>query len=249
MKKISRFLLLALLAGTPIVFSSCEDDKKVTPVTTGTVNGQITPANAVTTVTATSTATPVTTATATPNSTGAYSFTGLAAGTYTLSFTPATGFAAPATQSVTVTAGGTTTATAVTVTTTSSTASGMTYTVGGSARTAGIANAQVLLGSLVITGTGTTGALQISLDGFNNAAGTFTLSATSNSAITYTEIAGTSFQEFTTYKAGGSGTVTITSVSTSPRRVSGTFTAVAPGNNGATGTRTITNGTFSNLSY
>jgi hypothetical protein len=118
MKLLLHFLFVAFFATTTLVLSSCGDSKKPDPApapTTGTLNGQITPANSVTSVTATSTSTPATTATATPNASGAYTFSTLAAGIYTLSFTPATGFAAPNNLNiVVVTAGGITTAPPVT---------------------------------------------------------------------------------------------------------------------------------------
>ncbi|WP_052732817.1 hypothetical protein [Hymenobacter terrenus] len=248
-------ILLALFAGFSLVLSSCSDDKKADPTpTTGTVNGQITPANSVTTVTATSTATPTTTATATPTASGTYTFTNMAAGTYTLSFTPATGFTAPATQTVAVTAGGTATATPVTVTmgSTGGTAT-FTYTINGTATTANLASANVLSGSLFIQSSSGTGSriVTLSLDVLPTGPRSYTFGgASSTSEINVIEAAGSNLVEWSTSATGGTGTVTITSVTTNPRRVSGTFSAVAqPDGSGATGTRTITAGTFSNLEF
>ena len=256
MKHLFQFLFLAFFAATSLVLSSCGDDKKTDPApTTGTVNGQITPANSITTVTATSTATPATTTTttATPNASGAYTFTNLAAGTYTLSFTPATGFAAPATQTVTVTAGGTATATPVTVTTTSTGGASFTYTINGTATTANLVTGNALFGSLLIQSSSSTGSriVTLSLDVLPTGPRTYTLGGTSStSEISVTEAVGTSLVDWSTSTTGGTGTVTVTSVSANPRRVSGTFTAVAqPDGPGATGTRTITAGTFSNVAF
>ncbi|MDO7851985.1 carboxypeptidase-like regulatory domain-containing protein [Hymenobacter convexus] len=256
MKHLFQFLFLAFFAATTLVLSSCGDDKKTDPTpTTGTVNGQITPANAVTTVTATSSATPATTATATPNASGAYTFSNLAAGTYTLSFTPATGYATPATQTVTVTAGGTATASAVTVTTTS-TGSGsgaFAYTINGTAITANLVTGNVLFGSLLIQSSSSVGSrgVTLSLDQVPTSPRTYTFGgAGSTSEISVVEAAGAGLAEWNTTVSGGTGTVTITSVSTNPRRASGTFSAVAqPRSGGASGTRTITTGTFSNVGF
>ena len=254
MKHLLQFLFLAFFAVTSLVLSSCGDDKKTDPApTTGTVNGQITPANSITTVTATSTATPATTTTATPNASGVYSFTTLAAGTYTLSFTPATGFVAPATQTVTVTAGGTATATPVTATTTSAGGATFTYTINGTPTTANLVTGNALFGSLFIQSSSSAGSriVTLSLDALPTGPRTYTLGGTSStSEVLVTEVAGTSLVDWSTATAAGTGTITITSVSANPRRVSGTFTAVAqPDGPGATGTRTITAGTFSNVAF
>ncbi|MDO7845911.1 carboxypeptidase regulatory-like domain-containing protein [Hymenobacter sp. M29] len=254
MKHLFQFLFLAFFAATTLVLSSCGDDKKTDPTpTTGTVNGQISPANSVTTVTATSSATPATTATATPNASGAYTFSNLAAGTYTLSFTPATGYATPATQTVTVTAGGTATATPVTATTSSSGGATLAYTINGTATTANLVTANVLFGSLVIQSSSSVGArgVSLSLDQVPTGPRTYTFGgAGSTSEISVVEAAGAGLAEWNTTVSGGTGTVTITSVSTNPRRASGTFSAVAqPRSGGASGTRTITTGTFSNVGF
>ncbi|MBD2717267.1 hypothetical protein KBK19_19665 [Microvirga sp. STR05] len=253
MKHFAHYLLLAFIIATNLVMSSCGSDDPAPAPTTGTINGQITPANAVTTVTATSSATPVTTATATPTASGAYSFPNLVPGTYTLSYAPATGFAAPATQSVTVTAGGTATATPVTATMGSTGGGSLAYTVNGTPTTANLVTGNALFGSLIIQGSSNQGSriVSLSLDGLPTSARTYTFGgAGSTSEITVTEVAGSSLAEWSTSAAGGTGTVTITSVSASPRRASGTFTAVAPPRGtGATGTRTLTAGSFSNVAF
>ncbi|UOQ99920.1 DNA/RNA non-specific endonuclease [Hymenobacter sp. 5317J-9] len=81
--------------------------------TTGTVTGNFSPAGALASVTATPAA-----GGAAINATlltGAYSFAALPPGTYTLTYGPAAGYAAPAPQTVTVTAGATTLAPPLTV--------------------------------------------------------------------------------------------------------------------------------------
>jgi hypothetical protein len=253
MKYFVHYLLLVFFFATTLVVSSCGSDDPAPAPTTGTVSGQITPANAVTTVTATSSATPATTATATPNANGAYTLVNLAPGTYTLSFTPASGFAAPATQSVTVTAGGTATATPVTATMGGSGGASFAYTVNGTPTTANLVTGNAVFGSLIIQSSSSQGSrsVSLSLDGLPTGARTYTFGgAGSTSEITVTEVVGSSLAEWSSTTAGGSGTVTITSVSANPRRASGTFTAVAPARGtGATGTRTLTAGSFSNVSF
>ena len=112
-----RPLLYSLLVGASLAATSC-GDKKADPVAqppapaTATLSGQVSPAGSIATVTATDASGKATTAT--PTSTGTYSFPGLTVGTYTLAYTPATGYTAPATAAVTLVAGGTT-APAITV--------------------------------------------------------------------------------------------------------------------------------------
>ena len=98
---------LLVLPGFPLLVSC--GDKKADPqaqTQTATLSGQIQPAGSVTAVTATDGS--GRTAPATLSSTGAYSFAGLSLGNYSLSFTPAAGFVAPAAVSVSLSSGGTT---------------------------------------------------------------------------------------------------------------------------------------------
>ena len=109
----SRFLFLAL--ALPLSFLSCSKKEDAAPApTTGTVEGTVSPAGALTTVTATNAG--GLTFLAAPNATtGAFSLPNLAPGTYQLSFAPAATFAAPAARSVTVVAGQTASAGTVVV--------------------------------------------------------------------------------------------------------------------------------------
>jgi len=114
MKKITNvyysfFLLLGLL------LSACSDDSDPTP-TVGTVAGSFAPANSLTAVTFTNAQGTATTGVLNPVGTFTVS---LPAGSYTLSFTAAAGYAAPAPQTVTVTAGQTNTLATITVATAS----------------------------------------------------------------------------------------------------------------------------------
>lgn len=199
MRPLFQLLFLVFFVAAGLLLSACSDKKEAPAPTTGTVNGQITPADAVTAVTATSAATPATTATATatPNASGAYTFSDLAAGTYTLSFAPATGYVAPAPQRVTVTAGGTTTATPVTV-----------------AARGGTITGQITPATAIIAVTANNVATSTTLTATPNASGAYTF--TNVAAGTYT----LSFVPATGYAApapqsvtvAGSGTVVATPV-------------------------------------
>ena len=102
MKKLLSVLLLSI-----VYLAGCQKDKTVPAMTTGSISGTISPAVAVARVTASLTIdgqiTPYTT---TPDKNGAFKLTGLPAGSYTLSFTVASGYSAPtAVHPDTVTAG------------------------------------------------------------------------------------------------------------------------------------------------
>lgn len=78
----------------------------VVAITTGSIEGTISPANAILTVTATGAG--GLTFSATPNaSTGTFSFANLAFGPYTLTFAPQSGYLVPNARTITVTAGNT----------------------------------------------------------------------------------------------------------------------------------------------
>ncbi|WP_035568075.1 carboxypeptidase-like regulatory domain-containing protein [Hymenobacter sp. IS2118] len=250
MKHLSYILFLVFSISTSLLFSACDSSKSDPTPTTGIISGQVQPVNSVATVTATDASNKD--FTAKPSSTGAYSIDGLAAGTYTLSFTPATGYSAPATQSLTVTAGKTVTAAAVTLT---QGGSGR-FTVGSTTTTPTLILGNLLSGNLSITLASTTGrSVVFNLDGYTSTARTYSLANQLFTAtqLIYSEQVGTTAQQWTT--AGflsnnlGSGSVVVTSVGSNPRRVSGTFTATAyPATSATTGTRTIT-GSFTNVPY
>lgn len=235
MKHVIELLLPFFFTATTLVLSSCREDKQSAPgstttpdpittpgLTTGTVNGHITPANAVTVVTATSSPSPATTAS--PTASGAYTLVNLAPGSYTLSFTPATGYAAAATapQTVTVTARNTATATPVTASMSGPDDGSFTYTLNSTAIRANQVSANVVFGSLVLQGIANLGrrSVSISLDAVPTGPRAYSFGgAGSTSEITVIEVSGSSLAEWNTTAAGGTGTVTITSVSQNPRRV------------------------------
>jgi outer membrane murein-binding lipoprotein Lpp len=245
MKHLLQFLFLAFVIASTLVLSSCSENKKMDPApTTGKVNGQITPANSVTTVTATSTATPAMTATATPNTSGAYSFTNLAAGTYTLSFTPAAGYTAPATQQVSVTTGGITVPDPTNVTQSGGTA---TLTVDGATVVVSLVRAQLAFGDLTLTLLDPTGQFTVLyLSPFRGTAQTGSFAGFSNAQLRYTN----GSAEWATPLTGPPlGSYSVTPVGTNPSRISGSFSAtLQPLSGSATGTKAIT-GTFTSVAY
>ena len=248
MKNFVHFLLLALVTSAALLFTAC-DDKNTSPKA-GAIAGQITPANAVTTVTATDAGNKATTAT--PSASGEYTINNLTPGDYTLSFTPATGFTAPASQSISVAAGATTTASPVTVT--SGSGQG-TWSVSGTNATATLVQGNLQFGVLSVTLANTVGqSVILVMDGYTGSARSFSLGSFSTSSqAMYSQMVGTSSQQWTTaaLSGGGSGTITITSVNAtaSPKRVSGTFTFVGqPAISSTTGSKTVT-GTFTNVPY
>ena len=253
MKMNFKFLVLMVFASTSLLLSAC--GTKSDPNQTGTLNGQITPAASITIVTVTDAAGMTTTTT--PSSTGAYTFTGLAAGTYTISFTAATGYVAPASQTgVVITSGGTTTPPLTVVRDRAS----ATFTVNGLATTP----TPIVTGTLVstdfsVTMVSNSGVTERSvvfhIDGFTGAAGTFFLDNQSNTAthLIYGELAGHSSQQWSTTaflnNTQGSGTIVITSIGANPRCASGTFTATAYSTTNTWGSTRIVTGTFTNIAY
>ncbi|MDQ2773262.1 MAG: hypothetical protein M3Y54_22485 [Bacteroidota bacterium] len=208
----------------------------------GRVNGQITPANAITTVTAVSASNqPITT---TPLASGAYTFS-LAAGNYTLRFTPATGFTAPADQLISVSAGGTTTPTPTNVTQSGGTA---TLTVNGTAVAVNLVRAELAFGDLsltLITATGESVVLHVS-PYTSGTSRTGNFAGVSDARLRYTD----GSAEWAAATTGNPvGAYTVTPAGTSPSRVSGTFNApLNPTTSGAAGTKTVS-GTFTTVAY
>ena len=218
----------------------------VAPVpTTATLSGQVNPAGSVATVTATNAA--GTAVTATPNSSGAYSFPNLPFGVYRISFTAAGGYQAiSATYSVTLVAGGTT----VPTVSTSQLATGASYTLNGTTITPQYISPQVLGSDRFITFETSAGQrLTLFLQGLTPTVGTFSL----NSATNYAQYNGTDFVNYrSNVGSSATGTLVITGVNTTTRRYSGTFSfvgGVVNPNTGSPTTRTVTNGSFTNISY
>ncbi|MDB5235719.1 MAG: hypothetical protein JWR44_2712 [Hymenobacter sp.] len=237
---VSRYFAILVAA---LFISACGSSSKEDPKPqTGTVNGQITPANSITTVTAISATNQTTTAT--PAASGAYTFS-LAAGNYTLRFTPATGFTAPADQLISVSAGGTTTPDPTTVTQSGGLA---TLTVNGTAVAVSLVRAQLAFGDLsltLLTATGQSVVLTVS-PYTSGAARTGNFAGVSNSRLRYTE----GNAEWAAATTGNPvGSYSITPAGTNPSRISGAFSApLNATTSGATGTKTIS-ATFTSVAY
>jgi hypothetical protein len=251
MKRFLLILSLSLGSGAAMLTTSCSSSSDPTPAK-ATLSGQITPAGAVSEVTATNAAGQ--TATATPTSTGTYSFPNLAVGAYTLSFTPAPGYATPAPQQVTLAASGTT----ASPTTATLAPASVSYTVDGT-----VVNPTYIFSqspfnddrmlTFALSPGGAPGpTLTLFLEGVIPTVGTRSLIDDHNSG-RYT---GPDYilydSSFNTGTVTLSGSVTITSVNTAARRFSGTFSFLGIGvNTTATSpeTRTIANGVFTNVTY
>ncbi|RZK20987.1 MAG: carboxypeptidase regulatory-like domain-containing protein [Hymenobacter sp.] len=254
MQKFVRALLFAAVAGATLGGASCgsKKDDPQAQSQTAVLSGQVTPAASVATVTATDASGKTYTATVT--GTGAYAFAAMTVGAYTLSFSPATGYTAPAAVAVTLGAGGTT-APAVTAALAPATA---TYTVDGTAMTANYIFSQGMASSSsrMLTFTANPGAapptVTVFLDGLLPTVGTRSLTTNANNARYMAP-------NYELYLSDGgaalglpmSGTFVISAVSTSPRVFSGTFSFVGTAGSSTASpvARTITNGVFTNVPY
>lgn len=254
MKNVFHTLSLTVVAGGALLLAGCDADNPSPNVTgTGSITGEIQPAEAVYIVNASNNANRTFNAQTSPIA-GTYSFKNLADGTYTITYTPGTGYNTPAPQTVTVSGGAAATAPPVMATRIGSTGGGTTggsnsLSVDGTAVTLSTTTAVSQAGSLgIIMGSAGGQTVSLIVPGFTNAPGTFPL--TIPSMLSYAVISGTTAQQWDTSGSGGSGTLTVTAVGTNPRTVSGTFTATAVPSaaGGSTGNKTIS-GSFSNLAY
>lgn len=254
-------LLAVALSG---LLTGCHDQKADPAPPTTAVQGQVTQltaARSVVAVALSSTTDSVITILRVPSATGSYRFDSLAAGTYTLSFMPGSGYLAPAAQTVQVTAG--TTTTAATVTPASGpyhlgTQGSAAYTVDGTAETKVFVQAQKSDNTLSVF-IGTTPAnplpgvayrrtVSLQLTRFADQVGTFyPASQATNASLTYTEFDGVS-QALWGSTGTPPGSVVITAVSAAPRRVSGTFTAAVVPVGSTAGSHLIV-GSFTDVPY
>jgi hypothetical protein len=241
---------LCLGGGAALVTTSCGSSSEPEPAK-ATLSGQITPAGSVSTVTATTASGQ--TATATPGSTGAYSFPNLAVGAYTLTFTAAPGYTAPAPQQVTLAASGTA-ATPVTAILAPAAAS---FVADGTPVTATYIFSQVFSGDRRLTFTvnpgGAPPTVFIHLDGALPVVGSYSLDG-SASGYNASYLAADYLDYFTYGNNNGEprgGTLTITSVNPTARCFSGTFNFLGFGTTsaGAYISTTVTNGMFTNVPY
>lgn len=265
-------LHLAFTAATVIMLTitGCTGSKDdPTPaVTTGTISGMVSPAGSITTVTATSASGQM--ATATPvASTGAYSFASLAAGTYGLTFAPATGYVAPAARpGVVVMTGQTTAAGTTTVSPTSpgGAAGSFTWSEGGVAKS-GVVQAHTLqaggtssvytlnLTGATAAGGGTTNNDLVTLTLLNvSGPGTYALGISASGVLATATFNRNRIGSPTAiWGAGpglaggqGSGSITLTSFNPTARTAAGTFTFTGGPvtNTGTVNTVAVTNGLF-----
>jgi len=251
----SSFLVGSTLTG---LLLGC-DSQQSGPTPAGTaVQGQVgrvTPAPTVDAVALSSTTTPVTTALRVPAADGSYRFDSLTAGTYTLSFMSASGYMPPPARTVQVTAGATSTIPLITPSEgqyrfgSQGTAA---YRVDTNMPGVGTVLARQTGNSLQIAlnpGLSSAGRqLSLQLTGFAGRVGTFyTDNQTVNAHLAYRETTGADSAVWRT-TAGISGSVVVTAVSVTPRRVSGTFTAVVSPALNATANRSIV-GYFNEVPY
>lgn len=224
------------------------DDPAVMPSapTTGSIVGTIDPAGSLSTVTTTSAGGltfPLSVSGA------SFRFDELVAGAYTLSFTPSTGYGAPANRSLTVVAGATASAGTVSVNPQVSVLRGaVSWETGGATYTAA-----TLSGSLTtITATdqtsGRAGILSLNLPNLNGV-GTYRLDNQATNGQYIVTNGGVPAASYSTAVTGGlNGTVTVTSYDVATRTMTGTFGFVATNRVYTYSTITVSNGRFS-LSY
>lgn len=261
-----RFGLVLLLAGSlpaASMLNSCSSDKKDDPQpTTGSLAGTVSPANGLTKVTATDGG--GLTFVATPGTNGAFTIADLKPGEYTLSFTPASGYAQPGNRSITIVAGqqaaagtvevesdgsvrnGTISWTRDGVAYTSTALSGMIRPVGylteiSASTTSGGSTHQVSFTfSNSITGPGT---YELFSSGPGNNGGEYIVTTGSNTVRYGTYL----YQTGPTTGYAGRGNFIVTSFDATSRRMSGTFSYSAINTDDPNNVLTtdITNGSFS----
>jgi hypothetical protein len=241
------FLLCLFLFGSILV--SCKKDKDDPKPTTGSIRATAIPAGAATNMRLTRDNTTIEIA---PNSSGIFQADNLQAGNYSVTFTPAVGFQGPQASNVSVTAGSTNDLGTVAfvqpgspfIGTMSATVNGNTWnsalhggTVDGSGMGLTISGAAVSL-------TGTSETIMLNLP---NITGLGTYSAPFDASAVYMVASITGTPQ--TWVSGSNCTITITNIDQVEQKISGTFSftaSPAPGSS-ASGNKTVTNGTFTNL--
>ena len=243
--------LLALLATSPLL-SGCS--KKDDPAaTTGTMSGTVAPVGSIAQVTAKTSA--GISGTAAPDATsGAFSFASLAPGSYTLSFTTATGYKSVADRTVSIVAGQNTAIGTVQATSDGSVKSGtMSWTVNSQTYTTTAVTGLIdtkTSGSFGLTGRATAGTQVDELGfsttySFTGSTGTYSLSNNPYSGATYQRINNgvTAFgYSCNNNTAGSNGNFIVTQYDATAGTAAGTFGFVGAG---SSGTATVSNGTFS----
>lgn len=242
--------LLALVL--PLSFQACSTKETPAPApTTGSIEGVISPAGAVTTVTAT-TAGGLTFPAAPNASTGAFVIAALVPGPYSLSFTPASRYAAPAARTVAVLAGQVAAAGTVAVQGDGTPRGTMSWTVNGTTYstttlTGLVNNTNFDLSASASSGTPTdVVGLYMGNNSFGGSPGTYGLGSSPYIGAGYVRsVGGIPTLQYTTQNGSGTGSIVVSSFDRNARTLSGTFGFVAPGYNSTMGSAAVTNGTFS----
>ena len=248
MKKL--LYLFTFLLFSSLIFTGCgNDDDEVAPPQTGSIKAAVTPAGSATNMRITQGSTTLEIA---PNN-GIFQADNLQAGDYSVTFTPAMGFQAPPARNVTVTGGNTTDLGTVTLTQPGNQFLGnMSATVNGSPWNSVVHGATLDNTDLNITGTipNLTGSTELIMLNITNVTGPGTFNAPNAMGI-FTSVSAMGGGQSVWASGGpfGNCTVNITNFDTTNKKVSGTysFTAHPDPTSSASGTKTITNGTFTNL--
>lgn len=244
--------LFTLLLFSTLILSGCgkDDDETVTPQP-GSIKATVSPAGSATNMRITQGNTVLEIS---PNGSGVFQADNLQAGDYSVSFTPATGFQAPVTRNVTVTAGNTADLGTITLSQPGALLLGtMSASVNGNPWNSTIHAATTDSTGLTISGsainmTGTLDAIVLKLP---TVTGTGTYNGPNNAVALYTQasVMGGAQNVWISLGLGGNCTVTITMFDVAAKKISGTFsfTAVPAPNSTVSGNKTITNGSFANL--
>ncbi len=252
MKKL--FSLITLLAFCGFIFTSCKDKDKDGPAPGGSIKAMVSPAGSATNMRVTQGST---TLEITPNGSGVFQADNLTAGDYAVSFTPAMGFQAPPARNVTVSSGNTSDLGTVILTQPGSQFLGtMSATVNGASWNSAVHGA-VNGTTFTITGTtanvsgGTSGSAEVIVLTLQNVTGIGTFTGPTNATAIFTQasIVGGTQNTWASAMPGGHCSVTITKFDQVGQKVSGTFSFTAnavPGST-ASGTKSVTNGTFTDI--
>jgi hypothetical protein len=252
MKKL--FYLFAFLLLGSFALSSCSnDDDEVVVDPDGNIKAMVTPAGSAQNMRVTQGGS--TTLEITPDGAGVFMASNLKAGDYTVTFTPALGFQAPNPQAVNVTGGNTSDLGTVTLQQgfPGSALGWLSAMVNNSPWNSLVAGATVSGTDVTITGSSvnlTSGSGDAILLTLKNVTGPGTYSGPVNATAIFSTVSPTTGSNPPTW-AAFNAIVIITKFDTSAKKLSGTFTftAMAVPTTPATGTKTITNGTFTDVIF
>ncbi len=248
------FLLISTLA-----FTGCkndDDDVVADPVIKpGSIKAMVSPPNSATNMRATQGSV---TKEVTPDAAGVFQINDLVPGSYSVTFTPATGFQAPPARNVTVTSDNVTDLGTITLTQPGNQFLGsFSATVDGKGWNSTIHGARLDTTSLTITGTminmagGIPSSTELIILTLTNVTGPGTFNGPSNAIgiVTSASLMGGTQNNWASFGPGSNCTVTLTKFDQATKKVSGTFSfrANADPTSGASGIKTVTGGTFTDL--